>query len=152
MYFRTAQKLNNRQARWSLYLSEIKLIHLPGLKMIQSNTLSWWPDHRIEGRMEEEEMIMLPENMFINLLDTDYKKEYWMEKNWMQMWRTLWKHYHKKDLQLWRTIWKIGKLTKLMEGRQYFTKNRTTFLKTRNYYEMWSKCTMIMKQLDTLEN
>ena len=31
-YFRTAQKLNDRQARWSLYLSEfdIKLIHLPG--------------------------------------------------------------------------------------------------------------------------
>ena len=31
-YFRTAQKLNDRQARWLLYLSEfnIKLIHLPG--------------------------------------------------------------------------------------------------------------------------
>ena len=41
-YFRTAQKLNDRQARWSLYLSEldIKLIHLPGLKMIQSDALS----------------------------------------------------------------------------------------------------------------
>ena len=41
-YFRTAQKLNDRQARWSLYLSEfdIKLIHLLGLKMIQSNALS----------------------------------------------------------------------------------------------------------------
>ena len=41
-YFRTAQKLNNRQARWSLYLSEfdIKLIHLLGSKMIQSDALS----------------------------------------------------------------------------------------------------------------
>ena len=41
-YFRMAQKLNDRQARWSLYLSEfdIKLIHLPGSKMIQSNALS----------------------------------------------------------------------------------------------------------------
>ena len=41
-YFRTAQKLNDRQARWSLYLSEfdIKLIHLPGSKMIQSDALS----------------------------------------------------------------------------------------------------------------
>ena len=41
-YFRTAQKLNDRQARWSLYLSEsdIKLIHLLGLKMIQSDALS----------------------------------------------------------------------------------------------------------------
>ena len=41
-YFRTAQKLNRRQARWSLLLSEfdIKLIHLPGNKMILSDTLS----------------------------------------------------------------------------------------------------------------
>ena len=41
-YFRMAQKLNDRQARWSLYLSEfdIKLIHLPGSKMIQSDVLS----------------------------------------------------------------------------------------------------------------
>ena len=41
-YFRMAQKLNDRQARWSLYLSEfnIKLIHLPGSKMIQSDALS----------------------------------------------------------------------------------------------------------------
>jgi hypothetical protein len=35
-YFRTAQKLNDRQARWSLYLSgfDLKLIHLPGMKMV----------------------------------------------------------------------------------------------------------------------
>jgi hypothetical protein len=41
-YFRTAQKLNRRQARWSLYLSkfDVKLIHLPGSKMIQSDALS----------------------------------------------------------------------------------------------------------------
>jgi len=41
MYFRTAQKLNRRQARWSLFLSEfdLKLIHTPGSKMIQSDAL-----------------------------------------------------------------------------------------------------------------
>jgi RNase H-like domain found in reverse transcriptase len=41
-YFRTAQKLNNRQARWSLYLSrfDLKLIHLSGTKMVQSDALS----------------------------------------------------------------------------------------------------------------
>src|SRR6202522_4028187 len=40
-YFRTAQKLNRRQARWSLYLSEfdVKLVHMPGTKMIQSDAL-----------------------------------------------------------------------------------------------------------------
>ena len=41
-YFRTAQKLNRRQARWSLYLSafDLHLIHIPGTKMILSDALS----------------------------------------------------------------------------------------------------------------
>ena len=41
-YFRSAQKLNQWKARWSLYLSEfdVKLTHQPGSKMIQSDTLS----------------------------------------------------------------------------------------------------------------
>jgi hypothetical protein len=41
-FFRSAQKLNQRQARWSLFLSEydIKLVHMPGYKMIQSDALS----------------------------------------------------------------------------------------------------------------
>ena len=84
-YFRTAQKLNNRQVRWLPNLSKftIKLIHLPGSKMIQSDALSWWPDHGIEGQLEEEEMIMLPENMFINLLDTDLQKRILNGKNWI---------------------------------------------------------------------
>ena len=41
-YFRKAQKLNRRQARWSLTLSEfdIKLVHLPGTKMFLADALS----------------------------------------------------------------------------------------------------------------
>jgi RNase H-like domain found in reverse transcriptase/Reverse transcriptase (RNA-dependent DNA polymerase) len=41
-YFQTAQKLNDQQARCLLYLSgfDIKLIHLPGMKMVQSDALS----------------------------------------------------------------------------------------------------------------
>jgi len=37
-----AKKLNRRQARWFLFLSEydIKLVHTPGKKMIQSDALS----------------------------------------------------------------------------------------------------------------
>ena len=42
--------------------------------MIQSNALSQQPDHGIDGQLEEEEIIMLPENMFINLLDTDLQE------------------------------------------------------------------------------
>ena len=41
-YYQEAKKLNRRQARWSLYLSEfdIKLVHTPGSKMVQSDALS----------------------------------------------------------------------------------------------------------------
>ena len=38
----TAQKLNQQQARWSLYLSEfdLHLIHIPGMKMILSDVMN----------------------------------------------------------------------------------------------------------------
>jgi Integrase zinc binding domain/RNase H-like domain found in reverse transcriptase len=74
-YFRTAQELNDRQSRWSLYLSgfNIKLIHLPGTKMIQSDALSRRPDHGLDEQ-ETEETTMLPEGMFVNLLDLDLQQ------------------------------------------------------------------------------
>ena len=41
-YYWDAQKLNRRQAWWSLLLSEfdIKLVHISRIKMVQSDTLS----------------------------------------------------------------------------------------------------------------
>ena len=70
------QKLNDRQARWSLYLSEfnIKLIHLPGTQMVQSNTLSRRPDHGIDESTGREEQTLLPVDMFINLIDIDLQE------------------------------------------------------------------------------
>ena len=45
-YFRKPQQLNRRQARWSLLLTEynLRLVHTPGTKMIQSDALSRRPD------------------------------------------------------------------------------------------------------------
>jgi RNase H-like domain found in reverse transcriptase len=76
-YFRTAQKLNDQQARWSLYLSgfDLKLIHLPGIKMVQSNALSRRPDYGTDEQMEEEDKVVLPDNLFINLLDTELQEQ-----------------------------------------------------------------------------
>jgi hypothetical protein len=64
-YFRTAQKLNDQQARWSLYLSgfNLKLIHLPRTKMVQSDALSRRPDYETDKRMEEEDKVVLPDNL-----------------------------------------------------------------------------------------
>jgi RNase H-like domain found in reverse transcriptase/Integrase zinc binding domain len=71
-YFRKAQKLSDRQARWSLFLSEfdIKLQHLPGNKMILSDALSRRPDHCPE---EDETKILLPDDLFLNLLDINLR-------------------------------------------------------------------------------
>jgi hypothetical protein len=76
MYFQTAQKLNDRQARWLLYLSgfDLKLIYLPGTKMVQSDAFSRRPDYGTDERMEEEDKIVLPDNLFINLLDTELQE------------------------------------------------------------------------------
>ena len=75
-YFRTTQKLDDRQAQWSLYLSEfnIKLVHVPRTKMIQSDALSQWPDHRIDESIGREDQILLPDDLFVNLLDVDLQK------------------------------------------------------------------------------
>lgn len=75
-FYREARKLNRRQARWSLYLSEfdVKLIHLPGNKMVQSDALSRRPDFTPAEDNDNEDVVMLPEEMFINLVDLDLQR------------------------------------------------------------------------------
>ena len=72
-YYRSAQNLNRRQARWSLYLSEfdIKLIHQAGTKMIQLDALSRRLDHCPDKDQDNQDITLLPGNMFINLIDMD---------------------------------------------------------------------------------
>jgi hypothetical protein len=82
-YFRTAQKLNGRQASWSLYLSEfdVKLVHMPGTKMIQSDALSRRPDHGEGSEQDNNDMIMLPDGLFLNLLDHEFNNKRTFENN-----------------------------------------------------------------------
>ena len=65
-YYQDAQKLNWRQAQWSLFLSEfdIKLVHISGTKMVQSDTLSQRPDFTLENDNDNEDITMLPKNFF----------------------------------------------------------------------------------------
>ena len=72
-YFRTAHKLNRRQARWSLFLSEfdLKLVHVPGLQMVQSDALSRRADHIPEEDTDNEDITLLPDNLFVKFIDTD---------------------------------------------------------------------------------
>jgi hypothetical protein len=76
-FYREARKLNRRQARWSLYLSEfdIKLVHTPGSKMAQSDALSRRPDFIPEIDNDNEDITMLPDNLFVNLIDIDLQQQ-----------------------------------------------------------------------------
>jgi hypothetical protein len=42
--------------------------------MVQSNTLSRWPDYGTDKWMEEGDKVVLPDNLFINLLDTELQE------------------------------------------------------------------------------
>lgn len=72
-YFRNPQRLNSRQARWSLLLSEydLNLIHQPGSKMILSDALSRRPDHHPTEDENNEEQTLLPGKMFMQLIDLE---------------------------------------------------------------------------------
>jgi hypothetical protein len=68
-YFKDPRKLNPRQARWIPELEEFnfKLEHVPGTKMALADALSRRPDHGSDED-DEEETVLLPENLFTNLL------------------------------------------------------------------------------------
>ena len=65
MYFRMAQTLNCRQARWSLYLSgfDYSLTHRASRHLAKPDALSRHVDHQPEGD-DNEDQIMLPVEQF----------------------------------------------------------------------------------------
>jgi hypothetical protein len=64
-YFRIAQKLNRRQARWSLYLSRFNftLHHKPGLSMGKPDVLSRRADHG-SGQGDNDKLTLLSPDLF----------------------------------------------------------------------------------------
>lgn len=64
-YFRSAQKLNRRQARWSLYLSrfDFMLYHKPGKSMGKPDALSRRADHGT-GRGDNKDLTLLSPDLF----------------------------------------------------------------------------------------
>jgi hypothetical protein len=64
-YFRVAQKLNRRQARWSLYLSrfDFTLHHKPGQSMGKPDALSRRADHR-SGQGDNDNLMLLAPELF----------------------------------------------------------------------------------------
>jgi hypothetical protein len=69
-HFKVPQTIGRWMAQWTLYLSkfDIKLVHIPGKKNIQANSLSQRPDLCPQG-MDNKDIMVLPEHLFVNLID-----------------------------------------------------------------------------------
>jgi hypothetical protein len=71
-YFRTAQRLNRRQARWSLFLSrfDFELHHRPGRSMGKPDALSRRADHPHGTDDNSNITLLTPERFHIQVLNT----------------------------------------------------------------------------------
>ena len=76
-FFKQAQKLNRRQARWMLDLADynLKLIHVPGSKLCTPDALSRQPDLIPKIDNDNKGVTLLPQSLFINLIDTDLNEK-----------------------------------------------------------------------------
>jgi len=68
-YFMKVQKLNRRQARWTLYLSrfDFTLKHVPGTKMGKADGLSRRSDWKIGVEKDNEDQVFIKDNWVRNL-------------------------------------------------------------------------------------
>ena len=71
LYFKEPCKLNRRQARWMLDISDygLKLIHVPGKELVGPDTLSRRPDLIPKENNDNEQITLLPESLFVNTID-----------------------------------------------------------------------------------
>jgi hypothetical protein len=69
-------------AQWTLYLSnfDIKSVHIPGRKNIQANLLLRRPDLCLQ-EMDNEDVVVLLEHLFVNLIDMELQKKIANAKN-----------------------------------------------------------------------
>ena len=72
-YFRSAQNLNRRQARWSLYLSrfDFELIHRPGRHSAKPDALSRRADHKRGEEDNQNQTLLGPELFHVDATTTE---------------------------------------------------------------------------------
>jgi len=70
-YFMKAQKLNRRQARWTLYLLrfDFTLKHAPGTKIEKADRLSRRPDWKVEVEKNNDNQIFIKNHWLHNLIE-----------------------------------------------------------------------------------
>ena len=121
-----------------VFLSEydIKLVHLPGSKMILSDMLSQQPDFVPEKDTDNEDIVLLPDWLFINLIDIKLQREIANTDNLdMDATATIMLLLGKgptdlkRDLSDWTTKDFEGKPILFYQGKNYIPKD----------YDLWKK-------------
>ena len=74
-YFRTAQKLNRRQARWHLFLSEFNIVikHQPGKSLTQADALSRRSGHD-GGENDNKDVVLLGPELFAKAVNVELQE------------------------------------------------------------------------------
>ena len=69
-YFKKAQKLNRRQARWhtELQVYDFNLIHKPGAQMRRAGILSRLSEH-VDGKEDNKDIVLLHPKLFIGTVE-----------------------------------------------------------------------------------
>jgi Integrase zinc binding domain len=98
--------------------------------MVQSDTLSRRPDYDTDEQMEEEDKVVLPDNLFINLLDTELQERILnrnkLDLNVTNAIETLMEEGPtslKNDLQDWKIEEIDGQKTIFFKGKNYIPKD-----------------------------
>ncbi|KIK15607.1 hypothetical protein PISMIDRAFT_16416 [Pisolithus microcarpus 441] len=76
-YFREPQNLNCQQARWLLDLADfdLKFQHIPGKELCVPDALSHRPDHIDNDAHDNEGVTLLPQNLFVQLINTSLSEK-----------------------------------------------------------------------------
>jgi Integrase zinc binding domain len=98
--------------------------------MVQSDALSRWPDYGTNERIEEEDKVVLPDNLFINLLGTELQerilngKELDLDiKNAIETLMEEGPTSLKNNLQDWKIKEINGRKTIFFKGKNYILKD-----------------------------
>ncbi|ESK82666.1 reverse transcriptase-rnase h-integrase [Moniliophthora roreri MCA 2997] len=76
-YFHIAQKLNRRQAQWSLFLSEfdLALVHVPGKSITQADALSQRSNKQEDNNSDNDNVVLLPDRLFVKGINLELEQE-----------------------------------------------------------------------------
>jgi len=128
-----AQKLNQRQARWALYLSkfDFTLKHVPGTKMGKTDRLSRRSDWKVGVEKDNEDQVFIKDNWIRNLQEVviegpevemleKIKRAKSKDKDVVRIVKEM-KKVKVKELQ--EEEWKIEEELVLKEGKVYVLKD-----------------------------